>query len=119
MIFADAINYAHDLVIECGELYFPHKIEAHNAIDMIEATYKSEIQAVAENARLKAANANNPEIERIVRDAVVSYGEMFPSAPNDSAENELCYRAKVANDWLKSIGAEPEPFHYVKEGGAK
>jgi hypothetical protein len=57
MIFADAINYAHDLVVECGKLDLPHKMEAHNAIDRIEATYKSEIQAVAENARLKAANA--------------------------------------------------------------
>ena len=66
MIVRDAINYAHDLVVKCGKLDLPHKMEAHNAIDRIEAAYKSELQAhvknfestinnlVDENARLKA-----------------------------------------------------------------
>jgi hypothetical protein len=85
-----------------------------NGITVADYFYKKDAAFI-----VNCVNSFNPEIERIVRDAVVSYGEMFPSAPNDSAENELCYRAKVANDWLKSIGAEPEPFHYVKEGGAK
>ena len=54
MIFADAINYAHDLVIECGKLDLPHKMVAHNAIDRIEASYNSDInKLVDENARLK------------------------------------------------------------------
>ena len=44
MIFADAINYAHDLVVECGKLDLPHKMEAHNAIDRIEAAYKSDLK---------------------------------------------------------------------------
>ena len=58
MIFADAINYAHDLVIECGKLDLPHKMVAHNAIDRIEASYNSDInKLVDENARLKEENA--------------------------------------------------------------
>ena len=56
MIIADAINYAHDLVIECGKLDLPHKMVAHNAIDRIEASYNSDINNLAdENARLEAA----------------------------------------------------------------
>ena len=73
MILADAINYAHDLVIECGKLDLPHKMEAHNAIDRIDAAYKSELQAhvknfestinnlVDENARL--VEMQNPDIQ--------------------------------------------------------
>ena len=58
MIIADAINYAHDLVIECGKLDLPHKMVAHNAIDRIEASYNSDInKLVDENARLKEENA--------------------------------------------------------------
>ena len=91
MIFADAINYAHDLVEECGELYLPHRIEAHNAIDMIVAEYKSELQAhvknfestinnlTAENARLKAVNAKMREALLIIaegKDARWNYEEV-------------------------------------------
>ena len=69
MIVRDAINYAHDLVAKCGKLDLPHKMEAHNAVDRIEAAYKSELQAhvrnfestinnlVDESARLEAENA--------------------------------------------------------------
>ena len=46
----------------------------------------------------------DPKLERIIRDAVISYNEMFPSAPNDDCENELRERAKVANGWLKDHG---------------
>lgn len=39
---------------------------AHNAIDRIEASYKAEIQAVAENARLEAENAKMREALRLI-----------------------------------------------------
>ena len=73
MIVRDAINYAHDLVAKCGKLDLPHKMEAHNAVDRIEAAYKSELQAhvrnfestinnlVDANARLEAVNAKMRE----------------------------------------------------------
>ena len=67
MIIADAINYAHDLVIECGKLDLPHKMVAHNAIDRIEASYNSDInKLVDENARLKAENAKMREALLII-----------------------------------------------------
>ena len=40
------------------------------------------------------------KIERVIRDAVVDYNEMFPSAPNDDCERELRERAGRANAWL-------------------
>ena len=42
MSVRDAINYAHDLVVKCGKLDLPHKMEAHTAIDRIEAAHKEE-----------------------------------------------------------------------------
>ena len=54
MIVRDAINYAHDLVVKCGKLDLPHKMEAHTAIDRIEAAHKAETE---ENARLEAENS--------------------------------------------------------------
>ena len=45
MIFADAINYAHEKVVECGKIDLHNKMEAHNAIDRIEAAHKAEIAA--------------------------------------------------------------------------
>ena len=42
----------------------------------------------------------NAAIERIVRDAICSYQESFPRAPNDDCERELIERAEKANKWL-------------------
>ena len=56
----------------------------------------------------------NKRIERVVRDAVVDYNEMYPRAPNDDCEKELVERAGWANDWLKANGFEPEEFYYAK-----
>ena len=126
MIFADAINYAHDLVIECGELYLPHKIEAHNAIDMIEATYKSELQAhvknfesrvknfastinilVAENARLEAANAKMREVLDKASDTMRLVIESAWDVMQPHLVQEICHCGLAIE---KSIAAE---------GGAK
>lgn len=86
MIVRDAINYAHDLVVKCGRLDLPHKMEAHNAIDRIEAAYKSELQAhvknfestinnlVDENARLESANAKMREALKKIAD---SHGDLI------------------------------------------
>ena len=54
-------------------------------------------------------------IERIVRDAICSYEESFPSAPNDDCERELKERAELANKWLVGHGFEPEKFKWSKE----
>ena len=74
----------------------------------------SEIIGLAE--RLDAANKRESEvIERIVRDAIISYVEWFPSAPNDDAEAELKQRAETANAWLVSHGFKPEAVTWSKE----
>lgn len=54
-------------------------------------------------------------IEQIVRDAIVSYQEMFPHAPNDDAERELIERAKRGNDWLVRHGYAQENCVWNKE----
>ena len=66
--------------------------------------------------RIEAAAKREAEkIERIVRDSVVDYNEMYCNAPNDDAEREIAERAKTANEWLNAHGMETEPFYYSKE----
>lgn len=68
--------------------------------------------------RFVAAHKREAEsIERIVRDAVIDYNGIFPSAPNDDCERELMERAATANAWLKRHGFEEEPFHFNKTKG--
>lgn len=54
-------------------------------------------------------------IERVIRDAIVDYNEMFPNCPNDDCERDLRERARVANEWLKSHGYEEEKFYFAEE----
>ncbi len=54
-------------------------------------------------------------IERLVRDAIIDYQEMYPHAPNDEAEHDLIDRAQRGNDWLVAHGYEPEPLIWDKE----
>ena len=69
-------------------------------------------QMLRQAARIIEADS---KIERVVRDAVQSYNEMFQSAPNDDCERELRERASWANAWLTAHGYEPEPFRYDAE----
>lgn len=57
----------------------------------------------------------NASIERIVRDAICSYQESFPSAPNDDCERELIERAEKANKWLVDHDFEIESLLWSKE----
>lgn len=54
-------------------------------------------------------------IERIVRDAIIDYQDMYAYAPNNEAEEELIERAARANNWLVRHGYAPEPVYF---GGA-
>lgn len=47
-------------------------------------------------------------LERIVRDAIIFYQEVFSEAPNDDVREELQKRAIAANEWLTSHGFQPE-----------
>ena len=66
--------------------------------------------------RLEAAHKREAKsIERIVRDAIIDYNAMYPSAPNDEAERDLRERAARANAWLKQHGFDGEPVIWSKE----
>ena len=65
--------------------------------------------------RADAAAEEASKIERIVRDAIINYQNMYPSAPNDDAEAELKQRAETANAWLVSHGFKPEEVTWSKE----
>lgn len=52
------------------------------------------------------------EIERIVRDAIVSYAELYMNAPNDECEKEILERAEVAQKWLESHGFSREKVSF-------
>lgn len=54
-------------------------------------------------------------IERLVRDAIIDYQEMFAHAPNDDAERDLIDRAERGNAWLVAHGYEPEQLSWSKE----
>lgn len=64
---------------------------------------------------IKLLDEENASIERVVRDAICSYEEFYPSAPNDDCERELRERADVANKWLVEHSFEPEKFTWSKE----
>lgn len=73
--------------------------EIRSLADRIEAACKSEAQAM----------------ERIVRDAIISYSELFSNVPGDDAERELKERAARANAWLASHGFAEEKAVWSKE----
>ena len=103
MIFADAINYAHDLVVKCGKLDLPHKMEAHNAIDRIDAAYKSELQAhvknfestinnlVDENARLEAEIAKMRKVLDNASDTMRLVIESAEDVMQPHLVQEICH----------------------------
>ena len=68
-----------------------------------------EEQTKAEIARLHDKHKiGDKEIERIVRDAIISYEKLYQIAPNDDCERELKERAAIGNKWLKDHGFEEE-----------
>ena len=62
-----------------------------------------------------AANQEANSIERLMRDAIINYQEMYAYAPNDDAERELVERAERGNAWLVAHGYEPEKTIWDKE----
>ena len=62
----------------------------------------------------EAAQREAASIERVVRDAIIDYQEMYAHAPNDMAEIDLLERARRGNDWLTAHGYEPEVMDVSK-----
>lgn len=81
------------------------------------APYCSEENDKAKLSAVEFWNDRAPakKIERIVRDAICGYNEMFPEAPNSDAEEELRQRARVAQEWLADNGFKEEPFYYFEK----
>lgn len=77
----------------------------------------SSVEMLKDDAdRLEAAQRRDcASIERIVRDAILGYGEMFRIAPNDESEAELKARAETANIWLERHGFTREEITWTKE----
>ena len=83
--------------------------DLESALDLAETKRK-------EADRLEAALRRDcASIERIVRDAILGYGEMFSTAPNDESEAELKARAETANIWLERHGFTREEITWTKE----
>lgn len=104
--FVDALaNGDNEAAIE--ELYDSAAV-ALRMIDVIEGTQKL-------GRNVYTANAQDRTIERIVRDAIISYQEEYVKAPNDQTEKEIQRRAEVANKWLVDHGFAEEPATWSKE----
>lgn len=66
--------------------------------------------------RINAAEKRDAaSIERVVRDAIIDYQEMYAYAPNDEVERDLIDRANRGNAWFVSHGYEPEKTIWDKE----
>lgn len=66
-------------------------------------------------AELKKLHSCDEMLERLVRDAIISYQEMYPRAPNDDCERELKERAEAGNRWLEAHGLNPEVLNWSRE----
>lgn len=54
-------------------------------------------------------------MERIVRDAILSYEELYKEAPNDGVELDIYNRCAIAQGWLVSHGFERQKVSFDKE----
>lgn len=55
------------------------------------------------------------QMERIVRDAILSYEQLYKEAPNDDAEQEIYERCAIAQGWLVAHGFERQKVSFDKE----
>lgn len=55
------------------------------------------------------------QMERIVRDAILSYEELYKEAPNDDVEREIYERCAIAQGWLVAHGFERQEVSFDKE----
>ena len=76
-----------------------------------------EPSAVADcaHAILRDYRAEARSIERIVRDAIIYYEELYPRYPNDDCARELKKRAEIGNKWLNDHGFVEEKVVFDDE----
>ena len=63
----------------------------------------------------KMREAPEEQMERIVRDAILSYEQLYKDAPNDDSEREIIERCAIANGWLVSNGFARQAVSFDKE----
>ena len=88
--------------------------------DRIETAAKREREATSENSSqvgnsAKMRAALEEQMERIVRDAILSYEQLYKDAPNDDSEREIIERCAIANGWLVSHGFARQAVSFDKE----
>lgn len=77
-----------------------------------EATRENSLQ-VGNAAKMR--EAPDEQMERIIRDAILSYEQLYKDAPNDDAEREIIERCAIANGWLLSHGFARQAVSFDKE----
>lgn len=55
------------------------------------------------------------QMERIVRDEILSYEQLYKEVTNDDAELEIYERCAIAQGWLVSHGFERQKVSFAKE----
>jgi len=82
--------------------------------EMIGREATSENSSQVDNvAKMRAALEE--QMERIVRDAILSYEQLYKDAPNDDAERETIERCAIANGWLVSHSFARQAVSFDKE----
>ena len=82
--------------------------------EMIGREATSENSSQVGNAA-KMREAPEEQMERIVRDAILSYEQLYKDAPNDDSEREIIERCAIANGWLVSNGFARQAVSFDKE----
>lgn len=84
--------------------------------DMQKAEGASEISRRYEPRLRESISREAKVMERIVRDAIVSYLELYSTASGPNIEQEIIERAMTANLWLAAHGFKQETLDFKKEG---
>ena len=122
---ADIVREMHNLgrIDEKSTDKIPRSLQAlelRTYADRIETAAKREREATSENSSqvgnaAKMRDAPEEQMERIVRDAILSYEQLYKDAPNDDSEREIRERCAIANGWLVSNGFARQAVSFDKE----
>lgn len=90
----------HDVVLEYDHARHPFVIEL--------------AEKVCDRMNREVEILDKP-MERIVRDAILSYEQLYKEAPNDDVEQEIFERCAIAQGWLVAHGFERQKVSFDKE----
>ena len=90
----------HDIVVRYDYVLHPHTLKLAEEIC---------------NRMNREVEISTAQMERIVRDAILSYEELYKEAPNDDVELEIYERCAIAQGWLVAHGFERQEVSFDKE----